>query len=123
MAEERKTLNFIGRIAFLIAFVIAIIMGLLTGAEVVTMDTFGWIILTLVILGLIVGLLNITQEEVANFLIASVALIVFNTLSGLLLLIPYIGNYIVAIINFIAIFVAPAALIVALKAVVSITKN
>ncbi|HIH77447.1 MAG TPA: hypothetical protein HA341_00770 [Halobacteria archaeon] len=123
MAEERKTLNFIGRIAFLIAFVIAIIMGLLTGAEVVTMDTFGWIILTLVILGLIVGLLNITQEEVANFLIASVALIVFNTLSGLLLLIPYIGNYIVAIINFIAIFVAPAALIVALKAVVSMTKN
>ena len=123
MAEERKTLNFIGRIAFLIAFVIAIVMGLLTGAEVVTMDTFGWIILTLVILGLIVGLLNITQEEVANFLIASVALIVFNTLSGLLLLIPYIGNYIVAIINFIAIFVAPAALIVALKAVVSMTKN
>lgn len=123
MAEERKTLNFIGRIAFLIAFVIAIVMGLLTGAEVVTMDTFGWIILTLVILGLIVGLLNIAQGEVANFLIASVALIVFNTLSGLLLLIPYIGNYIVAIINFIAIFVAPAALIVALKAVISMTKN
>jgi len=123
MAEERKTLNFIGRIAFLVAFVIAIIMGLLTGAEVVTMDTFGWIILTLVILGLIVGLLNITQEEVSNFLIASVALIVFNTLSGLLLLIPYIGNYIVSIINYIAIFVAPAALVVALKAVITMSKN
>ncbi|BDC35636.1 MAG: hypothetical protein EF806_05655 [Candidatus Methanoliparum thermophilum] len=123
MVETRKTLNFIGRIAFLVAFVIAIIMGLLTGAEIITMDTYGWVILTLVILGLIVGLLNIAQEEVADFLIASVALVILNTLGGLLLLIPYVGGYIESIINYIAVFVAPAALVVALKAIFSMARE
>jgi len=124
MAQDRKKLlNFIGKISFLIAFVIAIIMGLLTGAEVVTMDTFGWVVLALVILGLIVGLLNIAQEEVANFLIAAVALVVFNTVGGFLSIIPYVGPYFVSIVTFIAIFVAPAALIVALKAILSMARD
>jgi hypothetical protein len=79
--------------------------------------------LALVILGLIVGLLNITQEEVSNFLIAAIALILVGTIGGGLSTIPAIGVSLAAIVSNIAVFVVPAALVVSLKAVWSLAKD
>jgi len=106
----------IGKAAFVIGLVIAVIAGVF-GAST------GWLPLALVILGLIVGFLNITEEEVNNFLIAAIALILVGTIGGGLGTIPTIGGSLAAIVANIAVFVVPAALVVSLKAVWSLAKD
>jgi hypothetical protein len=71
--------------------------------------------LILVVLGLIVGFINIGVKETHDFLVAVIALLLAGT-AGLGNL-PAIGTYIGAILTNITTFVAPAAVIVALKAV------
>jgi hypothetical protein len=99
----------VGSWAFIIGVIIAIIAGL-TGIT----DT--WIAAFLVIIGLIVGFINIAAKESMNYLVASIALLVTNAATKWNAL-GLVGNYISAILGNIAVFVAPAAVIVALKAV------
>lgn len=96
----------IGEWLFLLGVVIAIIAGIAIPSD-------GTIIGILVVLGIIVGLLNITEKESVNFMLASVALLVAGnaTFSAL----PAIGIVINHILAYIGAFVAPAAVIVALK--------
>ena len=104
-----------GHWAFILGVIIAIIAGLATGF--VDVITAGWITFVLVILGLIVGFLNINEKETQPFLIASIALMLAST-SLVGLSIAYgIGTYLTTIVIHIAAFVAPAALLVALKAI------
>jgi LPXTG-motif cell wall-anchored protein len=56
----------IGKWAFIIGLVLAVLAGLFFQP--------GWAIWVLAILGIIVGLLNITVEERRGFLLASIAL-------------------------------------------------
>ena len=98
----------IGHYAFIVGVVLAIIAGI-----IVTNNP--WIVLALVILGLVVGFLNITAKETTEFLVAAIALIAAG--SANLTIIPYAGDYLTAILGYIAVFVAPAAIVVALKAV------
>jgi len=108
-----------GSYAFLIGAAIAIIAGLLSGAGQTGAlgGTEVWIPLVLVILGVIVGIMNIKDKEVDKFLIASIALLVLAGTAGGLQVVPTLGDYFVGIVQNIAIFVAPAALIVALKSI------
>ncbi len=76
--------------------------------------------LLLVVLGLIVGFLNIKDKDIGSFLIATIALLVAGTASQNLSAIPQAGTYIASILNSIQAFVAPAAVVAALKAVVNI---
>ena len=104
----------IGHWVFLLGVFIAIVAGVLAGANV----TIVWV---LAILGLIVGLLNIQTTDIHGFLVATLVLIVA---AGSLNVLPVIGtfdigNYIGTILQYIVIFVAPAALVVALKAIYS----
>lgn len=104
MATEK-----IGRIAFLVGLVIAVIAGFFDiGALGLT---------ALVLLGVVVGLLNVTGKEVDKFLLGAVALMLVGV-SGTTLAIPVITG----ILNAFIAFVAGAALIVALKEVYAITK-
>lgn len=98
----------IGKWVFLIGIVIAIVAGLITS------EASGYWIALLVVLGLIVGFLNITGKEITPFLIASIALIL--TTSALSAL-PLIGIYLTPIMDNVKIFVAPAAIVIALKAI------
>lgn len=98
----------IGHYAFIVGVVLAIIAGI-----IVTNNP--WIVLALVILGLVVGFLNVSAKETTEFLVASIALIAAG--SANLTIIPYVGDYLTAILGYIAVFVAPAAIVVALKAV------
>jgi hypothetical protein len=111
-----ETLGKVGKAAFVIGLIIAVIAGIF-GAST------GWVPLALVVLGLIVGFLNITEEEVNDFLIAAIALILVGTIGGGLSTIPTIGDYLAAIVADIAVFVVPAALVVSLKAVWSLAKD
>lgn len=108
----------IGHYAFLVGVLIAVLAGLLGGVLNIAFTSA-----ILVLLGLIVGFLNITRKETTTFLVAAIALIMIGTagitaVTSLLGFIPYdLGEFITAVLANLVAFVSPAALIVALKAV------
>jgi hypothetical protein len=99
----------LGRWAFIIGLVISIIAGF------VNVGNVG--LAVLVILGIIVGFLNVTGKEVETFLLGTVALMLVGTVG------QTFGSVISSVITAFTSFVAGAALIVALKAVYSTTKE
>lgn len=103
-----------GEWAFIACVIIAVIAGIATPGNATA-------VLALVALGIIVGLLNISEKETMPFLVASIALIVAGTAG--FSSIPEIGPMVANIVGNIAVFVAPAAVIVALKAVWSMAKK
>ena len=111
----------LGSYAFIIGVVIAILAGI--GAAGILGGLAVWVPLLLVILGLLVGYLNITDKETDKFLIAGIALVVLGTTAQGLAVIPSIGIYMAGIVEQVAIFVAPAALIVGLKSIYGLAKD
>ena len=100
----------IGRYAFILGLIISVIAGF---ANIGTVGNAA-----LVILGIIVGIINVTGKEVESFLIGTIALMLVG--NGINILgIAAITNIIQAFVA----FVAGAALIVALKVVYTITKG
>jgi hypothetical protein len=80
-----------------------------------------YITIVLVILGLVVGVLNIKDKEIFNFLIATIAIVAVGAAN--LNQIPIIGSYLGYMVLNIVAFVAPAALVVALKAIYGLASN
>ena len=113
----------VGSWAFILGVLIAIIVGLIVGAGVIDIVTLGYIQIVLVILGLVVGFINISAKELNDFLTATIALLLVSATAAGLVLIPYIGAYLGGMVGQIAVFVAPAALIVALKAIFNLAKS
>ncbi len=103
----------IGSWAFIIGVLIAIFGGIFAAAVA---EYAGYITLVLVILGLIVGFLNIGDKEVPGFLLAAVALMLVGSadLEVIDTVVPPVGTYLSNIVTNIVVFVAPAALVVAL---------
>jgi hypothetical protein len=85
------------------------------------MLTGGWVAIVLVLLGIIVGLLNISAKETMPFLLASVTLLLAGS-AGLEKL-SLVGAFIGPIMANIVAFVAPAAVIIALKTVFDLAKK
>lgn len=97
--------NLIGSWAFLIGVVLAVILGLFDAVGA------GWTIL-LVIIGIIVGLFNIADEEASPFLISGAVLIIASALGqDVVASIPALNGVLEALL---AIFV-PATIIVAIR--------
>ncbi len=112
-----------GQYAFIVGVTLAILAGLASGASIVRSNQ-GVIVLVLVILGLVIGFLNVTEKEMTPFLIATVALIVTGTASNSLSVISYgIGDVLQTIVKNIAVLVTPAALVVSLKVVHALAKD
>jgi len=99
----------IGHWSFILGVIIAVVAGL-AGSTYAKASA-----IVLIVLGLIVGLLNITEKETTSFLVAAIALLLAKA-AGLESL-PVVGQFVGPILLNIATFVAPAAVIVALKAV------
>ena len=104
----------IGSYSFIAGVVLSIVIGFVSLAT-------NMVLSVLVLLGLIVGFLNITEKESTPFLVAAIALM--SAGSAQLSLIPRVGLPLAKIIGAITIFVAPAAIIVALKAIKDIAKT
>ena len=104
--------------AFLIGVALAIIMAVGSAVNQ-AWATNAWLVLVLVVLGLAVGLLNITKEETHGFLMAAVALLVAKTanLSAINTLVPFVGTFLEAVVSNAITLVAPAAVVVALLSV------
>ena len=105
------------------AFVIGVILAILFG--VIPKDLESMAILVLVVLGLVVGFLNVTEKESTPFLIAAAALMITaNAGTNLSVIRPEVlGSFLQSAVEKIGVFVAPAAVIVALKSIQSLAKD
>jgi hypothetical protein len=106
----------IGKWAFLIGLIIAVIASFISGYTTI-------VLLILFILGLVVGFLNIVEKNTIKFLVAVSSLLILGVASiSTLSILGIISSYINAILgNFIA-FVSAAALVVAIKSIVETSK-
>lgn len=103
----------IGGWAFLIGVILAVILGLFGSLTA----TLGWV---LVVLGLIVGLINITEKESSPFMTAGAVLVIVSALSGNALgSLPYLSG----ILNALTALFVPATIVVAIKTVFSYAKS
>lgn len=111
--------NEIGKWAFIIGALLAVLMGILEGVGQV-LGTNAWLMMLLLVLGLVIGFVNITAKEVEPFLIAAIAVLAAagtsNLVIGNMLFTP-LGTILAAIAKDIVLVVAPAALIVGVRAV------
>ena len=95
----------IGKLAFLVGVAIAIVVGIVAPDEG---QAVIWVAV-LAVLGLLVGIVNVTQSEGQKFLIAAIALLSLGSAAEGLDLLWKLGT----IVKYIAVYVAPAALVVA----------
>jgi len=118
-----------GEWAYLVSVVVAVLAGIAAAAG---FGASSWVAVLLVILGAVVGLLNISEKETTSFLVATIALVVASAgasasgatgLFGVLNVVPGLGTLVNAIVANIAIFAAPAAIIVAVKAVMNLASK
>ncbi|MDH5483441.1 MAG: hypothetical protein OEY22_11295 [Candidatus Bathyarchaeota archaeon] len=125
----------IARWAYIAFVVLAIVMGLAVGymaynagtwSDPTVADTNGWVMLTMLILGIIIGITSITAKEVSPFLIATIALVVAasaNVWSPLGKIHELLNYWATGILNYIVAFAAPAAVIISIKAVLAMAKE
>lgn len=103
----------IGHWAFIVGLVLAILAGIVPDWQTVTM------VWTLFILGAIVGVLNITARETTEFLMATIALMIVGSVGAL----PELGLTINSVFSNLVAFVAPATLVVSLKAIWALAQS
>ena len=96
----------VGSWSFIIGLVIAIVIGAIGGKATNL----------LLLLGLIVGLINITGKEIVPFLVATIGLIVAGSVAGTVGLPIWLVN----ILDNIVIFVVPGAIVSAIKAIYAV---
>ncbi len=101
----------VGKWAFVIGLVLTVLIGHIFQAEKAI-----WI---LAILGIIVGLLNITREDTERFLLAAIALGLSVTALNT---VPLFGPAFTNILGYVAAFVSGAMVVVALKALFQTAK-
>ena len=117
-AKSNVDVEQVGHYSFIVGILLAVIVGLVPSLR------GDLSIIIMLVLGVVVGLLNITAREVSVFLIASVALIMASSVGATAFrAVPSIGEYLTAILGNILIFVAPAAIIVALKAIYALAEG
>ncbi len=131
------------RWAYIIFVVIAILNGLIMGYLAYTSYTAtpddppsywaenikkndGYFVFTMLILGVAIGLTSVTAKEVTSFLVATIALLVAsaaNVWAGLWYIHPLLFFWASAILSYIVAFAAPAAVIIAVKSVLTAMKE
>jgi len=124
MEVDLKMASKLGQWAFIIGVVLAMAIGLFSAN--MEASTRGTLSLLLVLLGLVVGFLNVTEKETVPFLVAAAALMLTATSVATLQSIDFgvgLGNYLAGIVSQIGVFVAPGAVIVALKAIYSLARE
>ena len=111
----------IGEWAFNIGVVIALVLGFVSSK--LSVDMQGWLAAALVLMGIIVGAMNVTGAETKDFLLVAAVLILAATGATTLKAIPMVGDYLVQTFAYLMIFIVPATLVVALKAVYRMSKD
>ncbi|MBU3941041.1 MAG: hypothetical protein KKH88_03895 [Nanoarchaeota archaeon] len=100
----------LGGWAFLIGVILAVIFGFVAAGE--------WLAWTLVVLGIIIGLLNIAEKEVKPFLFAGTVLVIVAALGG-----GVFENWLKTILDNMLFLFVPATIVVALRSVMVLAKK
>ena len=112
----RRLLSVAAAISFVVGYILAIVGGH-------TWPDNTGIIAALAIMGVFIGFMNITAREIMPYLIASIALVLIGA-TGIFLRLNQamfgLGTDLNDIVGFLAIFTAPAATIVAVRAGISL---
>lgn len=114
----------IGHYSFIGGVIIAFVLGLVPAATLGTASA--WLASLLVILGLVVGFLNVTGKETKEFMMVAVVLIIAayaGSASETLASVQTIGPYLASIFSQILAFVVPATIVVGLKDVWALGQN
>jgi len=113
-ANKGNMLSMIGFWAFIVGLILSIVGGIIAPQNSV-------IVLILVILGLIVGFLNITAKEITLFLVATIALVVVGGVFEPIKVLG-IGAILNNMLGYVATLMAPAAVVAAVKALWAVGK-
>ena len=106
-------MDLIGKWAFVAGVLIAVLFGLFS-------DIGATMAAILVVIGLVIGLLNITSKEATPFLLAGIAVIIATSFgANVMTAIPAAAR----VLNAIMILVVPAVILVALREVFEMAKN
>ncbi len=139
------TMEEVAEYAFMAFVAIAVIAGLVLGymaydadntypdgfADPGVADARGYVTLIMLVLGIVVGIVSITAKEVQSFLMAAIALMVarigigtaadvWAPLGEVHMLLPYWAT---EILNYIVAFAAPAAVLIAVRAVWTLARK
>ena len=116
--------NLIGAYAFLIGVILAVVAGLFQRHLIGFASTILYALL--VILGLIIGFVNVNDKDSITFLLAGLALVVVSALGNNTLIfisnISPVLSWLSDILSALLVLFVPATIIVALKTVFSIAK-
>ena len=105
-----------GSWAFIVGLGIAILAGLFNA------EVSSTVALVLVVIGVVVGLLNVTEKEATPFLVAAIALLATSSAAAMGV-VPLVGDRLLAALNAVGVVVAPAAVIVAVKEIYGLAKD
>jgi hypothetical protein len=120
-----KTMAIVGKVAFIVGVLFAIVGGIWGGKSVPTNEV---VVIVLLGAGVLIGLLNITAKEGTAVLTAAVALIILGiwgftpAFQPVLDLSQVLGENVIGVVCAFALLMAPAAIIIAIKAVISAAK-
>ena len=105
--DKARVVGLVGFWAFIVGLIISVIAGLVLPGNAI-------VVLILVILGIVIGFLNISPKETQALLLAAIALIVVGNAFAPLKFLG-IDTMIAGILAYITVLVAPAAVIAAIK--------
>jgi len=115
----------LGKAAFVVGVLFAIFGGIWGGKAAPTNE---WVIGALLISGVVIGLLNITAREATAVLMATTALVILaiwgttSAFNPVMDLSETLGENVFGVVDAFALLMAPAAVIVALKAVIGVAR-
>ncbi len=122
MKKSDNTALKVGRAAFVVGIILALLVGVFGRELGATFNT--WATSLIVLLGLVVGFLNVTATETQPMLFAGTVLVIVAGLgSSFLGSIQFVGQYLLGILVQLVTFVVPATLVVAVKAVYSLAED
>ena len=121
----RSKENYWGAWAFLVGVILALAVGVLS-AYLGELNAF--ILAILVLLGLVVGFVNVSPKDQHTFLIAAVSLVIVSfagteAVKGIELLNIEIGSMVSSTLGALLVMLVPATIIVAIKSLFSISQS
>ena len=114
----------IGHYSFIGGVVLAVVLGLFS-AQLKGTTAEPWLVSLLVLLGLVVGFINVSGKATKEFMMVAIVLVLaayVGKASETLGSIQIIGSYIASVFTQILAFVVPATIVVGLKEIWSLGK-
>jgi len=108
--------NLVGKVLFIAGVILALLAGLVPNLE-----QFPWVLWVLVILGALVGVININPQEQTSFLVAGIALLLVSV--GIVAFLQELGSIVAQIFSNIIAFVAPTVFIVAVISILNLARD